>query len=79
VVNFDMKPASATTVAVVKKKREIWVPSATGTHMLGHWEEVDDNNAPTTRSTGQNVDTMSARGMERTMNNVAPAAPGMGR
>lgn len=77
VVNFNMKPASATTVAVVKKKREIWVPSTTGTHMLGHWEEVDDNSA-TARTSGQNVDTMSGRDMERTMSNanLPPAMPG---
>src|SRR3954454_5041322 len=54
-VTFDMKPASAKTVAIVKKKRTIWVPRPTGTHMLGHWEEVDDN-SPTTRTNGQNVD-----------------------
>src|SRR3954466_12556739 len=66
-VTFDMKPASAKTVAVVSKKRRIWVPTPTGTHMLGHWEEVEDNNSPTIRSTGQNVDTMSSRGMERTI------------
>ncbi len=76
-VTFDMKPASAKTVAVVKKKRQIWVPSPTGTHMLGHWEEVDDN-SPTVRKSGQNVDTMSGRDLERTMSNtnVAPANPG---
>jgi hypothetical protein len=77
VVNFDMKPASATTVAVVKKKREIWVPTTTGTHMLGHWEEVDDN-SPASRASGQNVDTMSGRDLERTLNNTTlpPSMPG---
>ena len=78
VVNFDMKPASATTVAVVKKKREVWVPSPTGTHMLGHWEEVDDNNSPASRANGQNVDTMSGRDLERTLTNtnLPPSMPG---
>ncbi|MFL6520339.1 MAG: carboxypeptidase-like regulatory domain-containing protein [Chthoniobacterales bacterium] len=76
-VTFDMKPASATTVAAVKKKRQIWVPSSTGTHMLGHWEDVDDN-SPASRTSGQNVDTMSGRDMERTMSGsiVAPSQPG---
>ena len=76
-VTFDMKPASAQTVAVVKKKRQIWVPSPTGTHMLGHWEEVDDN-SPTVRTSGQNVDTMSGRDLERTMSNtnLPPSMPG---
>jgi hypothetical protein len=76
-VTFDMKPASAKTVAVVKKKRQIWVPSPTGTHMLGHWEDVDDN-SPNTRTTGQNVDTISGRDLERSMSNanLPPAMPG---
>lgn len=79
-VTFDMKPASAKTVAAVKKKRQIWVPSPTGSHMLGHWEEIDDN-SPNVRSSGQNVDTMSGRDLERTMSNanVAPSMPGGGR
>ena len=80
VVNFDMKPASSKTVAVVKKKREIWVPSSTGTHMLGHWEEVDDNTPATRHANGQNVDTISGRDLERTVTGLAPPAqPGMGR
>ena len=75
-VTFDMKPASAKTVAVVKKKRQIWVPSPTGTHMLGHWEEVDDN-SPKARTSGQNVDTMSGRDLERSSNaNLPPSLPG---
>lgn len=80
-VTFDMKPASAKTVAVAKKKKSIWVPSSTGTHMLGHWEEVDDNSPTHARTNGQNVDTMSGRDMERTMNNtnLPPAMPGGGR
>ena len=79
-VTFDMKPASAKTVTVAKKKRYIWVPTPTGTHMLGHYEEVDDN-SPTTRSSGQNVDTISGRDLERTMSttNLPPAMPGGGR
>jgi hypothetical protein len=79
-VTFDMNPASAKTVAAVKKKRQIWVPSATGTHMMGHWEDVDDN-SPTSRTSGQNVDTMSGRDMERTMSNanLPPSMPGGGR
>jgi hypothetical protein len=76
-VTFDMKPASAKTVAVVKKKKQIWVPSPTGTHMLGHWEEVDDN-SPNARTSGQNVDTMSGHDLERSMSNtnLPPSMPG---
>jgi hypothetical protein len=69
-VTFEMKPASVKTVAAVTKKRSIWVPSPTGTHMLGHWEEIDDNSPTHTRTTGQNVEYMSGRdleGYERTL------------
>jgi hypothetical protein len=63
-VTFDMKPAPAKTVAMVNKKRTIWVPSPTGTHMLGHWEEIDDNSPTHARTTGQNVEYMSGRDLE---------------
>jgi hypothetical protein len=63
-VTFDMKPVSTKTVAAVGKKRTIWVPSPTGTHMLGHWEEIDDNSPTHVRKTGQNVDYMSGRDLE---------------
>jgi hypothetical protein len=79
-VTFDMKPASAKTVAAVTKKRSIWVPSPTGTHMLGHWEEIDDNSPTHARTTGQNVEYMSGRDLEgylRTqINNNAPGGSG---
>jgi hypothetical protein len=79
-VTFDMKPGSAKTVAAPKKKIYRWVPTTTGTHMLGHYEEVQDN-SPTTRANGQNVDTMSGRDLERTMSNanLPPSMPGGGR
>jgi hypothetical protein len=79
-VTFDMKPASPKTVAAVKTKRQIWVPSATGTHLLGHWEDVDDN-SPAARANGQNVDSISGRDLERTMSttNLPPSMPGGGR
>lgn len=63
-VTFDMNPTSAKTVAAVTKKRSIWVPSPTGTHMLGHWEEIDDNSPTHTRTTGQNVEYISGRDLE---------------
>jgi hypothetical protein len=79
-VTFDMKPASAKTVAVAKKKQYIWVPSPTGSHLLGHYEEVNDN-SPNARASGQNVETISGRDLERTMSNtnLPPAMPGGGR
>jgi carboxypeptidase family protein len=79
-ITFDLKPSSTKTVATLSKKRSIWVPSPTGTHMLGHWEEIDDNSPTHTRTTGQNVDTMTGRDLEgylRTQNNNnVPAAGG---
>lgn len=77
-VTFDMKPASAKTVAAVTKKRQVWVPSTTGSHMSGHWEEVDDSGRTTS---GQNIDTISGRDLERTMStaNLPPSMPGGGR
>jgi hypothetical protein len=64
-VTFDMKPGSTTTVAAAKKKRYIWVPTTTGTYMLGHYEEVPDDGSPSLgRSNGQNIEYMSGRDME---------------
>jgi hypothetical protein len=64
-VTFDMKPASAKTVGPMKKKRYVWVPTTTGTHMMGHYEEVVDGNDPSLgRSNGQNVEYMSGRDLE---------------
>jgi hypothetical protein len=63
-IAFDINPSSAKTVAAVSKKRSIWVPSPTGTHMLGHWEEIDDNSPTHARTTGQNVEYMSGRDLE---------------
>lgn len=64
-LTFDMKPTSAKTVAAVTKKRSIWVPSPTGTHMLGHWEEIDENSPTHTRTVqGQNVEYMTGRDLE---------------
>jgi len=73
-VTFDMNPTSAKTVAAVTKKRSIWVPSPTGTHMLGHWEEIDDNSPTHTRTTGQNVEYISGRDLEG-MNRTSARPP----
>jgi Tfp pilus assembly ATPase PilU len=73
-VTFEMKPASVKTVAALTKKRSIWVPSPTGTHMLGHWEEIDDNSPTHTRTTGQNVEYISGRDLEG-MNRTSARPP----
>jgi 5-hydroxyisourate hydrolase-like protein (transthyretin family) len=43
-LNFDLKPAAAGQASTEQKKGKhmVWVPSGTGTHMGGHWEEVPD-------------------------------------
>ncbi|HEX4631757.1 MAG TPA: carboxypeptidase-like regulatory domain-containing protein [Chthoniobacterales bacterium] len=64
-VTFDMMPTSAKTVAAVSKKKSIWVPSPTGTHMLGHYEDVDDNAPVRVRTNGaQNIEYMTGRDLE---------------
>ena len=80
-ISFDMKPASAKVVAAPKKKIYRWVPTTTGTHMMGHYEEVDENGSTTTRANGQNVETISGRDLERTLSTTSlpPSMPGGGR
>jgi hypothetical protein len=63
-VTFDMKAASAKTVAAAGKKRWIWVPTTTGSHLLGHYEEIDDNSPTHARTSGQNLEYMSGRDLE---------------
>jgi carboxypeptidase family protein len=63
-VTFDMKLASAKTVAAAGKKRWIWVPTTTGSHLLGHYEEIDDNSPTHARTSGQNLEYMSGRDLE---------------
>jgi 5-hydroxyisourate hydrolase-like protein (transthyretin family) len=43
-LNFDLKPVTAGQASAEQKKGKhmVWVPSGTGTHMGGHWEEVPD-------------------------------------
>lgn len=50
-LNFDLKPASASQASgsAKKGKHMVWMPAETGSHLGGHWVEVDDNgNAATT-------------------------------
>jgi hypothetical protein len=46
-LNFDLRPVPAKQVAAAEKKGKhmVWVPSGTGTHLGGHWEEVPDGAA----------------------------------
>jgi hypothetical protein len=46
-LNFDLRPVPAAQVNAAEKKGKhmVWVPSGTGTHLGGHWEEVPDGAA----------------------------------
>ena len=49
-LNFDLKPASASTASASGKngKHVVWVPSSTGSHIGGRWVEVDANDSAET-------------------------------
>jgi tRNA A-37 threonylcarbamoyl transferase component Bud32 len=57
-LNFDFKPASQTVSTAKRKKRMVWVPNRTGTHIGGNWVEVDAEGNP---HFGENVQTYSIR------------------
>jgi hypothetical protein len=46
-LNFDLKPASASQASAGQKKgrNKVWVPSSTGSHIGGRWVEVDEGGA----------------------------------
>jgi hypothetical protein len=45
-LNFDLKPATASEAAALKKgKHMVWIPPSTGSHMGGRWVEVPDGAA----------------------------------
>jgi 5-hydroxyisourate hydrolase-like protein (transthyretin family) len=46
-LNFDLRPLPAAQVNAAEKKGKhmVWVPSGTGTHLGGHWEEIPDGAA----------------------------------
>jgi hypothetical protein len=74
-VKFNMTPPAAGQAALAKKKIYVWVPSTTGTHMGGHYEEVG---APQTESgaSGQNIERVNPSAIQRPMYNAAPRGGG---
>jgi Carboxypeptidase regulatory-like domain len=79
-LNFDLKPASASKAAAEQKngKHMVWVPSDTGSHIGGRWVEVDE-----TGSTGAgalNVKRGSAEALRqeqlRSMGGLPPTSSG---
>jgi serine/threonine protein kinase len=57
-LNFDFKPASQAGNIAKGKKRTVWVPNRTGSHLGGTWVEVDDKGNERSES---NMQTYTAR------------------
>ncbi|HEY0370186.1 MAG TPA: carboxypeptidase-like regulatory domain-containing protein [Chthoniobacterales bacterium] len=64
--------------AAAKKGRWVWVPSGTGTHMGGHYEQVNDDGTVHAAPGAQNVDTVGGAALSRmqTQGNVAGRGSG---
>lgn len=73
-VDFDIKPAAAGQTTK-KAKHLVWVPESTGTHIGGHWVEVDDSGPG---ADADHVDQKSANAVNRTINYTAGRKPGGG-
>jgi serine/threonine protein kinase len=54
-LNFDFKPASQAGNIAKDRKRMVWVPSRTGSHIGGTWVEVDDGGEA---HSGSNIKTL---------------------
>jgi serine/threonine protein kinase len=57
-LNFDFKPTSQTATIAKGRKRMVFVPSRTGSHIGGTWVEAEEN---PNDHTGSNVRTYTAR------------------
>jgi hypothetical protein len=63
-VKFNMTPPAPGQAASAKKKIFVWVPTTTGTHMGGHYEEVGAaqmENGPN----GQNIERVNPAAIQR--------------
>ena len=56
-LNFDFKPTSQAGNVAKGRKRMVWVPNRTGSHIGGTWVEVDDG----AEHSGSNIQTYTAR------------------
>jgi hypothetical protein len=67
-IAFDLRNSGgAKTAAKGKKKTKfVWMPDQTGSHLGGHWVEVDDNAAAP--PSAQHVEGMSTQAMEHVQN-----------
>ena len=57
-LNFDFKPTSQAGNIAKGRKRMVWMPGRTGTHLGGNWVEVDDGG---NEHSGSNIQTYTAR------------------
>jgi hypothetical protein len=57
-LNFDFKPTSQAGNIAKGRKRMVWVPNRTGSHIGGTWVEVDDG---AEEHSGSNIQTYTAR------------------
>ena len=81
-LNFDLRGVSVMGNSVVAKngKRYVYVPSETGSHLGGHWVEVDDNGQA--NSVGvNNVERANAEALRRMQSNsgAVGGTGGLGR
>lgn len=67
-VNFDMRESNARKTATghKKKKKMVWVPDTTGSHLGGRFVEVDED--ATDAPNAQNVERASVKSLERVQN-----------
>lgn len=71
-LNFDLKPATASQAAALKKgKHMVWVPSNTGSHIGGRWVEVDDNSGGAGTAGASNVQRANAEQLQRQAQSMA--------
>lgn len=74
-VDFDLKPnaAAAGGPPTKKAKHLVWVPESTGSHIGGHWVEVDDSG---NQSGSERVEQKSATSATRSINYSSGIKPG---
>ena len=71
-VDFDL----SATNKVARKKRMVWVPGETGTHIgSGHWEAVEDSTTGVGASASQRLDASALR-TQNTLNQLGRSGPG---
>ena len=77
-LNFDLKrlAAAQATTEQKKRKRMVWVPARTGSHLGGNWVEVDEYGKA---AFGSNIDTGTGEDLRRQQLTQPPGSvPGLG-